>query len=340
MSSTLSDRFFKRGSDFLGVKYPILCGAMTWVSEPGLVAAVSNAGGMGCLAGGNTPVDILEKQIEETRKLTDKPFALNVITVAPAYASHLELIKKSKIPIVIFAGGIPKGEEITMVKETGAKVICFGGVKSLANRMLKYGADALIIEGTEAGGHIGPVSLTVLLQDILFEFGDKVPVFVAGGLATGKLSAHMFSMGAAGIQLGTRFAIAEESKAHPEFKKKFLKANARDAVATPQLDNRLPVIPVRALKNKGGDEFTKLQIELIKKIDSGTIDTHGAQLELEKFWMGALRNAVVDGDIESGSLMAGQSVGLVKKSQPVADIINELVSEMAEEFENIKNRIG
>lgn len=340
MSSTLTDRFFKRGSEFLGVKYPILCGAMTWVSEPGLVAAVSNAGGMGCLAGGNTPVDILEKQIEETKQLTDKPFALNVITVAPSYQSHLELIKKSKIPIVIFAGGIPKGEEIAMVKETGAKVICFGGVKSLANRMLKYGADALIIEGTEAGGHIGPVSLTVLLQDILFEFGDKVPVFVAGGLATGKLSAHMFTMGAAGIQLGTRFAIAEESKAHPEFKKKFLKANARDAVSTPQIDNRLPVIPVRALKNKGGDEFTKLQIELIKKIDANEIDTHGAQLELEKFWMGALRNAVVDGDVDSGSLMAGQSVGLIKKSQPVSEIIDELVSEMTEEFETIKKRIG
>ena len=196
------------------------------------------------------------------------------------------------------------------------------------------GADALMIEGAEAGGHIGPVSLSVLLQNILFEI-DSVPVFVAGGIATGRMMAHLLMMGAAGIQMGTRFVLSEECKAHPKFKEVFIKANARDAVATPQFDSRLPVIPVRALKNKGSIEFSKLQIELMNKLEKKLIDQQQAQYEVENFWVGALRDAAVDGNIERGSLMAGQSVGLVDKIKPIQGIIDEMVNDAEYELKRL-----
>ncbi len=331
----ITENLFKRGKEFLNVEYPIICGAMTWVSDPKLVASVSNAGGFGCLAGGNTPPEIFKKQIEDTKKLTDKPFAVNLITIAPAYESHLKLVQEYKLPYVIFAGGFPNKQEIALVKETGAKVICFASTDSIANRMINYGADALVLEGMEAGGHVGHVSLTVLLQQVLFNVAD-VPVFVGGGLGTGKMCAHMLLMGAAGVQLGTRFAISNESCAHPKFKDKFVRANARDAISTPQFDSRLPVVAVRALRNKGTEEFGKLQLALLEKLDKGEISRHDAQFEVEKFWIGGLRKAVIDGDIDYGSLMAGQSVGLVTKSEPVKDIILDLANEMEKEFIRIK----
>lgn len=337
--SELSQRLFKRGSDFLGVKYPIISGAMTWVSEPHLVSAVCNAGGFGCLAGGNTPPEVFKKQVEETRKLTNKPFGVNIITIAPAYKQHLELIKELHLPYVIFAGGFPDKVEIKAAKDTGAKVICFASTDTIAHRMVRYGADAIMLEGMEAGGHVGHVSLVVLLQQVLFEISE-VPVFVAGGLATGKLCAHMLLMGASGVQLGTRFAMAEECLAHPKFKQKFISANARDAVATPQFDSRLPVVAVRALRNKGYEEFGKLQLSLIKQIDEGTITRNLAQHKVEEYWMGALRKAVQDGDVEHGSLMSGQSVGLVNKSEPVADIIKDIVTGIETEAKRVKRLLA
>lgn len=339
MSANLRDRFFKRGKEFLGVEYPIICGAMTWVSDPKLVATVSNAGGFGCLAGGNTPVDILEKQIEETRQMTDKPFGVNLITIAPSYKEHLKLIQKVKLPFVVFAGSFPNEEEVSVVKATGAKVLCFASTKSIANRMLRYGADALILEGMEAGGHVGHVSLVVLLQQLLFELGERVPIFVAGGIATGRMAGQLFLAGAAGIQLGTRFAVAEESCAHQKFKERFIRAKAREAVSTPQFDSRLPVVAVRALRNNGLKAFGRLQLDLIKQLDEGSIHRAEAQEEVEKFWMGALRKAVIDGDIAEGSLMAGQSVGLVNKVQPVQAIINEIVEEIEIEMQRVKDSL-
>lgn len=334
----LSDRYFKRGSDFLGCRYPFLCGAMTWVSDPKLVAAVCNAGGFACLAGGNTPVEILEKQIEETRRLTPHPFAVNLITIAPAYKAHIELARRLKLPYVIFAGSFPREPEVRQIKETGARVLCFASTKSIADRMTQYGCDALILEGSEAGGHIGHVSLMVLLQQILFQH-EELPIFVAGGVATGRMSAHLFMMGAAGVQLGTRFAVASESCAHPKFKDFFLRAQARDAVSTPQFDSRLPVVAVRALRNKGLEEFGRLQLELIAQLDAGTLIREKAQHRVEEFWMGALRRAVQDGDIERGSMMAGQSVGLVDKIEPVAEIIQDLVRETEAELRRVRGRL-
>lgn len=332
----LIDRFLTKGREFLGSHYPIMCGAMTWVSDPQLVSAVGNAGGFGLLAGGNTPPDIFEEQVRETRELTDTPFGVNLITLAPVYQQQLELVCQLNCDIVAFAGGIPRKDEIARAKQCGAKVICFASTAPLALQLIKRGADALMLEGSEAGGHIGPVALSVLIQQILFEV-DSVPVFIAGGIATGRMLAHLLMMGAAGIQMGTRFVMAEECIAHPKFKEVFRKAKAKDALASPQFDSRLPVIPVRALKNEGTAEFSKLQLDLLNKLADEEINKLDAQFLVEAFWAGALRDAVIDGDVTKGSLMAGQSVGLVNKIQPLKEIITEMVSEAEDELQRLKS---
>ncbi len=337
-SEPLSERFCRRGSEFLGVRYPILSGAMTWISDARLVSAVCNAGGFGCLAGGNSPVELLEREIRRTRELTDRPFAVNLVTIAPLYREHLAMISRLTAPFVIFAGSFPKHDEITRARDGGAKVLCFASTESIAERMIRYGADGLILEGMEAGGHVGHVSLTVLLQQVLFAT-TAVPVFVAGGIATGRMCAHLLLMGASGVQMGTRFAVAAESCAHPAFKEHFIRANARDAVSTPQFDARLPVVAVRALRNQGHEDFAKLQLELIGRLDRHEISREEAQLQVEKYWMGALRRAVQDGDVKRGSLMSGQSVGLVDRVQPVAEIIQELVGDMETEFQRLRQAL-
>jgi enoyl-[acyl-carrier protein] reductase II len=338
--SKILTSLMSRGSEFLNCQYPIICGAMTWVSEPKLVAAVCNSGCFGCLAGGNTPTDILKQQIEETRQLTDKPFAVNLITIAPSYKDHLKMIKEMKLPYIVFAGSFPKENEIAIAKETGAKVMCFASTLSIAKRMIRFGADAIILEGSEAGGHIGHVSAIVLLQQVLFEVSETIPVFVAGGIATGKMMAHAFLMGASGVQLGTRFVMTEECTAHQKFKDAFIRANARDAISTPQYDSKLPVVAVRALRNKGSDSFGKLQLDLLKKLEAGEIHREEAQEEVEKYWMGALRKAVVDGDVDYGSLMAGQSVGLMKNIVPVQGLVDELLTEASSELNKIKDKLN
>ena len=331
----LIDKFLERGRDFLGSKYPIMCGAMTWVSDPKLVTAIGKAGGFGLLAGGNVPVDEFKKQIIETRELSSNPFGVNVITLAPAYQDHLNLVCEMNCDTVVFAGGIPKKNEIQRAKKCGAKIICFASTAPLAHNLIERGADALILEGSEAGGHIGPVALSILIQQILFKVED-VPIFIAGGIATGRMMAHLLMMGAAGIQMGTRFVMAEECIAHPKFKEVFKRAKAKDAMATPQFDSRLPVIPVRALKNDGTIEFSKLQLELLHKLDHNIIDRQEAQYAAERFWVGALRNAVIDGDVAKGSLMAGQSVGLVDEIKPLQGIIDEMVGEAESELKRLK----
>jgi enoyl-[acyl-carrier protein] reductase II len=312
---------------------------MTWVSDPKLIAAVGNAGGFGCLAGGNAPVDILQAQIDETRRLTEKPFGVNLIAIAPRYPEQLAMVRDLGLPFVIFAGSFPKEREVIKAKEGGAKVLCFASTQSIARRMLDYGADALILEGMEAGGHVGHVSLVVLLQQVLFKVPD-VPVIVGGGIATGKMCAHLFLMGASGVQLGTRFAVSEESCAHPKFKQKFIRANARDAVSTPQFDSRLPVVAVRALLNRGHQEFNRLQLQLVKDLEQGKISRIDAQMKVEEFWVGALRRAVQDGDVSHGSLMAGQSVGLVDRIMPIQEIMDELVRDTELELERVHEMLS
>ena len=252
------------------------------------------------------------------------------------------------IPVVVpdmdagcsLADGCPPEEFKSFVADhPGAKVLTFTSTVSIARRMLRYGVDALILEGMEAGGHVGHVSLSVLLQQVLFEV-DDVPVFVAGGIGTGRMCAHMFTMGAAGVQLGTRFAVAKESCCHDAFKQTFIKAQARDAISTPQFDARLPVVAVRALRNPGHEDFSKLQLDLISQLNEGTIHRAEAQQEVEKYWMGALRRAVVDGDVERGSLMAGQSVGLVDKVQTIREIMTDLVDNVEAELVRVKQTLA
>ncbi len=317
----------RRGADFLGSQYAILCGAMSWVSERNLVAAISNGGGFGVIACGAMTPELLDQEIAGTKALTDKPFGVNLITMHPQLFDLIEVCAKHGVTHVVLAGGIPPKGSVDAIKAFGAKVLVFAPTLALAKKLLRSGADALIIEGMEAGGHIGPVATSVLVQEFLPALAEDYLVFVAGGIGRGDAMAGMLEMGAAGVQLGTRFACATESIAHPDFKKAFFRANARDAVASVQVDPRLPVIPVRALKNKGTEEFTAKQREVAQMLDDGKVDMGAAQLEIEHFWAGALRRAVIDGDVENGSIMAGQSVGMVKEEQPAADIIRQLMEE-------------
>ena len=323
---TRLDQLSQRGRAFLGSRHAIMAGAMTWVSERHLVSAISNAGGFGVIACGSMTPALLDTEIAATRALTDKPFGVNLITLHPAMLDLIAVCARHNVSHIVLAGGLPSGAAIEAIKAAGAKLMCFAPTAALAKKLVRSGADAIVIEGSEAGGHIGPVSLGVLAQEILPAVID-VPVFVAGGIGRGAAIAAWLEMGASGVQLGTRFAASAESVAHPNFKKAFFRASARDAVASVQLDPRLPVIPVRALKNAGTEAFTAKQREIADQVDRGEIDLAAGQLAIEHYWAGALRRAVVDGDVENGSLMAGQSVGMVTTEQSVAVIIAELVAE-------------
>lgn len=320
------DKLWSRGTEFLGTKYSIMAGAMSWVSEHNLVSAISNAGGFGVLACGSMGTDLLRKEIKLTKEKTNKPFGVNLITMHPEIMELSKVCIDEKVSHVVLAGGLPKASYISLLKEEGIKILCFAPTLSLAKRMIKFGADALIIEGMEAGGHIGAVSTAVLAQEILPHI-DEVPVFVAGGIGRGEMIVNYLRMGASGCQLGTRFVCANESIAHKKFKEFFIKANARDAVVSVQVDPEFSVIPVRALSNKATSYFMQAQREAISKYREGSLSKSDAQLEIEKFWAGALRRAVVEGDIENGSVMAGQSVGMVSKEQSASEIIEELVSQ-------------
>ncbi len=319
----------QRGTEFLGCKTAILCGAMSWVSERNLVAAISNAGGFGVIACGAMTPELLDTEIAATKALTAKPFGVNLITMHPALFDLIAVCRKHGVTHVVLAGGIPPKGSVEAIKadDSGIKVICFAPTVALAKKLLRSGADALVIEGMEAGGHIGPVSTSVLAQEILPALAEEHLIFVAGGIGRGEAIASYLEMGAAGVQLGTRFACATESIAHPDFKKAFFRASAREAIASVQVDPRLPVIPVRALKNKGTEEFTAKQREVATLLDAGEVDMLEAQLQIEHFWAGALRRAVIEGDVENGSVMAGQSVGMVTKEEPAADIIAELMAQ-------------
>ena len=363
MSSTLTS-LWQRGTDYLGCSYAIMGGAMSWVSDSTLVAALSNAGAFGVIAASSMPPHLLEAEIEKTKTklfyspLVEEstnhsesvggnnssppdllrksappqgggkkmPFGVNLIIMHPQMDELVQVCIRQRISHVVLAGGIPKGDTVKMLTNAGIKVIGFAPSAGIGRKLIKQGASALVIEGHEAGGHIGPVSTSVLAQEILPEITD-VPVFVAGGIGRGEAIASYLEMGASGVQLGTRFVCASESIAHPKFKEAFIRAASRDAIPSVQVDPDFPVIPVRAVANKAAQDFTRFQIETIARYKSGVVDKKAAQLEIEHFWAGALRRAVIEGDVENGSLMAGQSVGMVTKIQPMQEIIDELVTQ-------------
>jgi len=320
------DRAWARGRDFLGTDLAIMGGAMTWVSERNLVAAISNAGGFGVIASGSMSPDLLSAEIEATTALTRRPFGVNLITMHPQLIELIDVCLAHSIGHVVLAGGIPPGAAIARIRDGGARAVCFAPALVLAKKLVRSGAEAIVIEGHEAGGHIGPVSTAVLAQEVLPHM-TEVPVFVAGGIGRGEAILSYLEMGAAGVQLGTRFVCAHESIAHANFKRAFIRAAARDAMPSVQLDARFPVIPVRALANPATERFAQTQRAVIERFARGELSQKDAQLEIEHFWAGALRRAVIDGDVENGSLMAGQSVGLVSREQSTVEILDELVEQ-------------
>ena len=327
LPNTLS-KLMQRGIELLGCEVAILGGAMSWVSERNLVSALSNAGAFGVIAASSMPPEILQKEIIATRALTQKPFGVNLILMHPQLDALVEICIAERVTHVVLAGGMPKAPTINRLKEAGTKVIGFAPTAMIGKKLIKMGIDALIIEGMEAGGHIGAVSTSVLAQEILPVITD-VPVFVAGGIGRGEAIVSYLEMGAAGVQLGTRFVCAHESIAHENFKQAFIRASARDAMPSVQYHPDFPVIPVRAIANKASEDFTRFQKETVEKVFAGAQSKEEGQLAIEHFWAGALRKAVIDGDVERGSLMAGQSVGMVQRTQSVQEIIDELVAQAA-----------
>jgi enoyl-[acyl-carrier protein] reductase II len=241
----------RRGAEFLGCDYAILGGAMSWVSERNLVSAISNAGGFGVIASGAMSPQLLDTEIAETKKRTERPFGVNLITMHPQLGELIDTCLTHRVSHIVLAGGLPPGGAIDRIKAGGARLICFAPALALAKKLIRSGADAIVIEGMEAGGHIGPVSTSVLAQEILPPLGAEIPIFVAGGIGHGGLIAGYLEMGAAGVQLGTRFVCAHESIAHPNFKKAFIRASARDAITSVQIDPRLPISSIAAMSRWG-----------------------------------------------------------------------------------------
>ncbi len=296
-------------TNLLKIKYPIIQGGMAWVADADLAAAVSNGGGLGIIAAANMPADLLEQQLIKIRTLTDKPFGLNIMLLSPTADDALELAAKHGVPVVTTGAGMP-GKVLDKLKPLGTTVIPVVASVSHAERIAKQGADAVIAEGMEAGGHIGDITTMNLVPQI----ADAVtlPVIAAGGIADGRGAAAAFVLGATGVQMGTRFVCAEECNVHINYKQKIVKANDRATAVT----GRSLGHPVRAIKNK----FIKQYEELEKRGASAE--------ELEALGAGKLRLAVVEGDTEMGSLMAGQSAGLVHAIEPAAVIIESVISQM------------
>ena len=320
------DAYWARGRAFLGTRYAIMGGAMSWVSERNLVAAISNAGGFGVVACGSLAPDQLAEEIDGVYERCDKPFGVNIIVMHPELDALVATCIERRVGHVVLAGGMPPRRTIETLKAAGTRVVAFAPTLPLARRLARQGIDALIIEGMEAGGHIGPVSTNVLAQEVLPHF-DDVPVFVGGGIGQGDAVALYLAMGAAGCQLGTRFVCATESIAHARFKQAIIRANARDARLSVQVDPDFPVIPVRAVANRATERFEAFQRETIARYRQGEVELADAKLAIEHFWAGALRRAAIEGDVENGSLMAGQSVGMVTEEQPTNEIIADLIDQ-------------
>ena len=306
-----------RVTKLLKIKYPVIQGGMAWVADADLAAAVSNAGGLGVIAAASMPPEILEEQIVKIRKLTDKPFAMNIMLLSPTAGDALEIAAQYRVPVVTTGAGMP-GKVLERLKPLGTTVIPVIASTAHAERVSKQGADAVVAEGNEAGGHVGEITTMNLVPQVVDVV--SIPVIAAGGVADGRGMAAAFALGAEGVQVGTRFVCATESNVHYNYKQKIIEANDRATVVT----GRSTGHPVRGLKNKLSREFEDLE-------KSGA-----STEELEKLGTGKLRLAVVEGDILWGSLMAGQSAGLVKRIEPASAIILDIVNGAAAEIERLK----
>lgn len=293
--------------DLLDIDYPIIQGGMAWVATGELAAAVSRAGGLGIIGAGNAPPEVVKKEIEKIRSLTDKPFGVNIYYMSPYVEELVDLIVEMRVPVVTTGAGNP-GKHIARLKEVGTKVIPVVSSVALAKRLAKSGVDALIAEGMECGGHVGELTTMALVPQIV----DAVdlPVIAAGGIADGRGLAAALALGASGVQMGTRFICAEDCTVHPNYKEAILKAKDRDTVLTGFSGHE-----VRVLKNK----LTRKFMELSEK--------GAGQEEFDKLGTGKLRLAAIEGDVENGSVMAGQIAAMVNKIMPAAAIIEEVITE-------------
>lgn len=299
----------------LGLKYPIFQGGMAWVADGKLAAAVSNAGGLGIIGSGNAPGNIVADEIESAKSLTKKPFGVNVMLLSP-YADEVVkviLANKDSVAVVTTGAGNP-AKYIEKLKDAGIKVIPVVGSVALARMMERVGVDAVVAEGMESGGHIGKLTTMALVPQVVDAV--KIPVIAAGGIGDGRGMAAAFMLGAEGVQMGTRFLVATESKIHPNYKKAVLRAKDASTLVTGEYAGH----PSRVLKNKMAKTYIGLEKEEALK-------PHPDYDKLEELGTGSLRRAVIEGDAETGSFMAGEIAGMVKKEQPAAEILAEVYSQ-------------
>ena len=306
-------------TELLNIQYPIFQGGMAWVAEHTLAAALSNAGGLGIIASGGAPCDYVREEVRKTKALTDKHFGVNIMLMNPEADAIAHMVIEEGVKVVTTGAGNPE-KYFPAWKEAGIKILPVVASVGLARRMEKYGADALIAEGCESGGHIGEMTTMTLVPQVVQAV--HVPVVAAGGIGDGHGVAAAFMLGAEGVQVGTRFLLADETQIHENYKEKVLKAKDIDS----QVTGRSTGHPIRVLRNPMTRKYLKMEAE-------------GATLEeLEVMTLGSLRRAVVEGDVKEGSLMAGQVAGLLNKRQTCKEIIEEMMTEAVDVMEEAAGR--
>lgn len=297
-----------RVTELLGIEKPIIQGGMAWVAESHLAAAVSNAGGFGIIGAANAPADVIRNYIHEARELTDKPFGVNIMLMSPFAEDIAQLVVEEKIAAVTTGAGSPE-KYMAQWKDAGIKVIPVIASVALAKRMERVGADAVVAEGTESGGHIGQATTMTLVPQVVDAV--QIPVIAAGGIGDGRGMSAAFMLGAEAVQMGTRFCVSNECVIHDKYKKRILKAKDIDSEVTGRSHGH----PVRGLRNKMTREYLKLEAE-------------GASFEqLENLTLGGLRKAVVEGDTDNGSVLAGQIAGMITKRQSCQEIVDEVMDQ-------------
>lgn len=302
--------------ELLNIQYPIFQGAMARIAESNLASSVSNAGGLGIIAGGNAPADVVREEIRKTKEMTDKPFAVNVMLLSENIEEIVDVICEEKVPIVTTGAGSP-AKFIEKFKENGVKVIPVVPSVAIAKKMEQLGVDAVIAEGMEAGGHIGKLTTMALVPQIVDAV--NIPVIAAGGIADGRGMVASFALGACGVQIGTRFLVSTDCVIHQNYKNRILKARDIDTVITGQITGH----PVRVIKNKLANQFLKAEKEAYKN------ETNDFS-EMEQLGVGALYKATALGDVDYGSVMSGQIAGMVNKEQSSKEIIDEIIAEYDE----------
>lgn len=314
-----------RVCELLDIDFPILQGGMTWVSDASLVAAVSNGGGLGIIGAGAMPAELLREEIAKTRELTERPFGVNLIMISPKFDAQVAVVLEEQ-PDVVTLGAMQSTSVIPGFKEKGIKVVPVVAAVAMARRAEQHGADAIVAEGEEAGGHIGGTSTMVLTP--LVSRAVDIPVIAAGGIADGAGLLAAFVLGAEGVQMGTRFVCAEECGAHEKVKEKFIKAGDRATVVSA----RAVGYPVRALKNKLSGLYDQWEKDFLTgKCTAG---------DIENLALGKLREAMREGNVKDGSMMAGQGVAMVDRIQPAAEIITEVIGDAETQAAELTSRIS